>query len=74
MRRLTLAIALIGLLAWCSLLFGIGLDDLTDRHTGPGVIFSLAVLPLLIVCVGYALWRVMSPAVERRRSQTMSRR
>ena len=74
MRRLTLVIALIGLLAWCGLLFGIGLDDLTNRHTEPGVIFALVVLPFLIVCAGYALWRVMRPAVERRRSQTASRR
>jgi len=46
-RRITLGIALLGTLAWCLLLFGVGLGDLLDGRTGPGVIFAIVVLTVL---------------------------
>ena len=59
MLRLTAALALVAALAWSCLLFGIGLDDLTNDHTTPGVIFSLVVLPIVIGGVLYGLGRVL---------------
>ena len=59
MRRITAALAFAGALAWCCLLFGIGLNDLTNRHTTPGVIFAVVVLPLLIGGLLYGIWRVL---------------
>jgi len=61
--RLTGVLALVAVLVWSCLLFGIGLDDLTNDDTRPGVIFSLVVLPLVIVGAAYAVSRV-----ARRRS------
>ena len=60
-RRATIAIALVATLAWCLLLFGIGLDDLTDGHAKPGVIFSIVTLSLLIAALVYAVGRVIGP-------------
>jgi membrane protein DedA with SNARE-associated domain len=45
-------------LAWSGLLFGIGLDDLSDGDTRLGVIFSIALLLLVIAGLAYAIWRV----------------
>ena len=58
-RRLAAALALIAAIAWCCLLFGVGLDDLTDQHTQPGVIFSIVILPLCIIAATYGLWRTI---------------
>jgi hypothetical protein len=66
LRRLTLGLALVAGIAWCLLLFGIGLDDLTDGTTEPGVAFELVVLTIVIVGLGYWLWRTLSPPVRRR--------
>ena len=65
MKRIAAGLALLAALAWCCLLFGIGLDDLTNRQTRPGVIFSVTILVALIAATGYALWRVIRPAVRR---------
>jgi hypothetical protein len=59
LRRATIALALLAALAWSCLLFGIGLDDLTDGDTKPGVVFSIAVLVLLIGWLLYVLWRLV---------------
>jgi hypothetical protein len=56
LRRALLALAPVATILWCLLLFGIGLDDLMNRHTRPGVILSVVVLPFLIV--GAAFWLV----------------
>ena len=61
MKRLTVALALLALLGWCGLLFGYGLDDLTDSRNGAGVIFWVTVLPVLMGALLYALWRVARP-------------
>jgi hypothetical protein len=61
----TLALALLAALGWCLLLFGIGLDDLTNGHTKPGVIFSLAALVAFIGALLYVIWRAVRPAVRR---------
>ena len=58
MLRLAAALALVSVLAWSCLLFGIGLDDLTNDRTAPGVIFSLVVLPLFIAAALYGLGRL----------------
>ena len=65
-RRAIIGLALVATLAWCLLLFGIGLDDLTDGTTEPGVAFELVVLTIVIVGLGYWLWRTLSPPVRRR--------
>jgi hypothetical protein len=62
----TVAVVLICALAWCCLLFGIGLDDLTDSRTNPGAIFSVIVLLLLIAGLLYGLYKLVNPAVRRR--------
>lgn len=62
-RRATIAAALLAALVWCLLLFGIGLDDLTNGNTKPGVIFSIATLVVLIAGLAYALWLVVRPYV-----------
>ena len=59
MRRATIALALVAALAWCCLLFGIGLDDLTNGDTKPGVVFSIAVLTVLIGGLLYVVWRLV---------------
>jgi len=61
----TLALALGAALGWCLLLFGIGLDDLTNGHTKAGVIFSVVVLVVVIGALLLAIWRALSPAVRR---------
>ncbi len=66
MRRLTIFLGLVGLAAWCCLLFGIGLDDLANRRTGPGIIFSVVVLPLCIGAIGIAAFRVIRPRLASR--------
>lgn len=65
-RRATIALALVAALAWSCLLFGIGLDDLTNDRTKPGVIFSIVTLSVLIVVLLYALWRVLRPQLAKR--------
>jgi hypothetical protein len=47
-RRATFLLAVVAALAWCCLLFGIGLDDLTNGDTKPGVIFAIVLLTILI--------------------------
>jgi hypothetical protein len=64
--RLALALTLVAALAWSCLLFGIGLDDLGNSRTAPGVIFSVLVLPVLIAGIGCGLWRVIGPTVRKR--------
>jgi hypothetical protein len=51
-------LALVATILWCLLLFGIGLGDLMNRDTHPGVIFSLVVLPLLIIGAALLLIRL----------------
>ncbi|HZT53040.1 MAG TPA: hypothetical protein VE995_01515 [Gaiellaceae bacterium] len=63
--RLTIALGLLAALAWSCLLFGIGLDDLTDGDTKPGVIFSVTVLSLLVVSAASALWSLVGPYAKR---------
>jgi len=70
MRRLTGVLALLAVLAWTCLLFGVGLDDLTNDHTRPGVIFSVVVLPILIVVAVYAIVRLARPS-RRSRQKTL---
>lgn len=65
-RRATIALALVAGLAWCGLLFGIGLDDLTDGDSKPGVIFSIVVLSLLIGALAYAVWRFVRVYLPKR--------
>jgi membrane protein DedA with SNARE-associated domain len=71
-RRTTLAIALLGTLAWCLLLFGIGLDDLQNGRTEPGIIFAIVALAVLIAGLVYAVWRTAAPL--RRQDRAASRR
>lgn len=70
MLRLALALTLVAVLAWSCLLFGIGLDDLGNSRTEPGVIFSVVVLPVLIAGIGYGLWQVIGPSVRKRFART----
>lgn len=63
-RRAAIALALAAVLLWCCLLFGIGLDDLADGHTRPGVILSIVVLSLLIVGLCYGVWRFARPLFQ----------
>jgi hypothetical protein len=65
MRKATISLVLVAVLAWCCLLFGIGLDDLTDGHTRAGVIFSVVTLSLLIAALIYAGWRLLLPRLVR---------
>ena len=65
-RRATIALALLAALAWCCLLFGIGLDDLTDGRTKPGVIFSIVVLSAVIAGLLYAICRAVRPHLAKR--------
>jgi hypothetical protein len=65
-RRATIVLALVTWLAWSCLLFGIGLDDLADGRTKPGVIFSLAILPLFIGGLLYAIWRLLRARLAKR--------
>jgi hypothetical protein len=67
-RRLTGVLALLAVLAWTFLLFGIGLDDLTNDHTRPGVIFSVVVLPILIAVAVYAIVRLARPRRSRQKT------
>jgi hypothetical protein len=62
---MVVGIALFAGLVWCLLLFGIGLDDLTDSHTKPGVIFSIVLLVILIPAFFYGIWRALTPIVRR---------
>jgi ABC-type transport system involved in cytochrome c biogenesis permease subunit len=71
-RRITVAVALVGTLAWCLLLFGIGLDDLQSGRTEPGIVFAVVVLAVLIAGLVYAVWRAASPL--RRQDRAASRR
>ncbi len=71
MLRLTAALALVAAIAWSCLLFGIGLDDLTNNDTRPGVIFSLVVLPLVIAGASYGVARLVR---ARRRAVARSGR
>jgi hypothetical protein len=66
--RLTALLALVAAIAWSCLLFGIGLDDLTNSDTRPGVIFSLVVLPLVIAGALYAVARLVRSRVKAFRS------
>ena len=65
-RRLTIALALVAALVWCCLLFGIGLDDLTNGDTKPGVIFAIVVLSLLIGGLVYAVWQALRVYLTKR--------
>jgi len=65
-RRATIALALLAGLAWSCLLFGIGLDDLTNGNTKPGVIFSIVALLLSIAGLVYAIWRLVGSYLLRR--------
>jgi hypothetical protein len=67
MQRLTIAFALVAAVVWSCLLFGIGLDDLTNDNTRPGVIFSLVVLPILIAGLLYFIVRLVRPWMDKRR-------
>jgi hypothetical protein len=67
--RLTAVLALVAAIVWSCLLFGIGLDDLTNDNTRPGVIFSVVVLPLVIVAAVYAVGRL----VRDRRAKAAAR-
>jgi hypothetical protein len=69
LRRLTMALAAVAALAWCCLLFGIGLDDLADGDTKPGVVFSIVVVSLGIGGLLYLGWRMFGPARDRRASR-----
>ncbi len=62
--RIVLVLALTVSLAWCCLLFGIGLNDLTNRETKPGVIFSTVVLVLLIGSLVYWIWRIVRARIR----------
>jgi hypothetical protein len=68
--RLALALTLVAVLAWSCLLFGIGLDDLGNSRTEPGVIFSIVARPVVIVGIGYGLWRVIGPNVRKHFART----
>ena len=59
LRRATIVLALLAALGWCFLLFGIGLDDLTNGHTKPGVILSIVTLGILIAVLLYAFGRLL---------------
>jgi hypothetical protein len=65
LRRATIGLVLLVALAWCLLLFGIGLDDLTNGRTKSGVVFSIVVLTVLIGGLIYAIWRLARPHVAR---------
>jgi len=67
MRNLTIALALVAVFVWCSLLFGIGLDDLANGRTEPGVIFSVSTLALLIVALVAMIWKVAVPRLKQLR-------
>ena len=71
-RRIAISGALVATLGWCLLLFGVGLDDLLNGRTKPGIVFAVVMLILLIAGLGYAVWRVASPL--RQRSRAASRR
>ena len=68
MLRLTALLALVAAIVWSCLLFGIGLDDITNDHTRPGVIFSLVVLSLVIGGALYAVVRLVRGRVRAFRS------
>ncbi len=65
MRKATIVLALVAALAWSCVLFGIGLDDLTDGHTKPGVIFSIVTLTVLIAALLYVGWRLLHPRLAK---------
>ena len=65
-RQAMIAVVLVCVLAWCCLLFGIGLDDLTNGDTKPGVIFAIVVLSVLIGCLVYAVWRALRVYLPKR--------
>jgi hypothetical protein len=67
LRKATIALALVAGLAWSCLLFGIGLDDLTNGHTKPGVIFSIVVLSLSIAALLFAIGRLLRSHLATRR-------
>jgi len=71
-RKLTIAIALLATLVWCLLLFGVGLDDLLNGRSTPGVIFAIGLLAVLIAGLVFAVWR-LAPAI-RQRDRAASRR
>jgi hypothetical protein len=63
-RRAAITLALLTALAWCLLLFGIGLDDLTNGDTKTGVIFSIVVLVVMIAGLCYGIWRIVRTRVR----------
>jgi hypothetical protein len=67
--RITAAVALLALAAWCCLLFGIGLDDLFNRRTEPGVIFSVVVIPLMVGGLLFGARRVVRSRSVRRSTE-----
>ena len=66
MQRLFLALGLLVVLAWVCLLFGVGLDDLADGRTAPGVIFSMVMIPVILLALLYAIWRALRPTIQKR--------
>jgi hypothetical protein len=67
--RLTGVLACVAAIVWCCLLFGIGLDDLTNDHTRPGVIVSVVLLPLLVCVLLYGGKRLIRPRQSSRRNE-----
>lgn len=59
-----LVLALTAALAWCCLLFGIGLNDLINRDTKPGVIFAIVVLVLLIGSLLYMIGKLVRARIR----------
>src|SRR5262249_25955042 len=57
--RLAAVLGLVAVLVLCSLLFGIGLDDLTNERTEPRVIFSVVVLPIFIGAASFGIVRLV---------------
>lgn len=72
MLRVAAVLGLVALLVWCCLLFGIGLDDLTNNRSEPGVIFSVVVLPIFIAGTLYGLARLLrARGTPERRQKTL---
>jgi len=59
LRRATIALALLAAFAWSCLLFGIGLDDLSNGETRPGLIVAIVLICLVIAGLIYVMWRVV---------------
>lgn len=71
--RAAIALALVAALVWTCLLFGIGLDDLTDGHTKPGVIFAIVALSILMAALLFAILRLVWPQLAKRLGEARRR-